>query len=90
MDFISSTLAYAPERRVKPLEGCAHRFFDTLRDPKTKLPTGNGLPPIFDFTQQELNMNPEIIAKLIPDHAKNESKERDDDDDNGGGKTKST
>jgi len=90
MDFISSTLAYAPERRVKPLEGCAHRFFDTLRDPKTKLPTGNGLPPMFDFTQQELNMNPEIIAKLIPDHAKNESKERDDDDDNGGGKTKST
>lgn len=70
IDFISTTLAYAPERRVKPLDGCAHSFFDELRDPKTKLPTGKPLPPLFDFTQHELDAKPEIVEKLIPDHLK--------------------
>jgi serine/threonine protein kinase len=84
MEFISSTLAYAPERRVKPLEGCAHRFFDELRDPKTKLPTGNGLPPMFDFTEHEYNAKPEIIEKLVPDHLRSQLEEKND----GGGKTR--
>lgn len=38
MDFIGSTLAYAPERRVEPLKGCSHPFFDELRNPDTRLP----------------------------------------------------
>jgi len=84
MEFISSTLAYAPERRVKPLEGCAHKFFDELRDPNTKLPTGNALPPLFDFTEHEYNAKPEIIEKLVPDHMRSQLEERND----GGGKTK--
>jgi len=71
MDFISRTLAYAPERRVKPLEGCAHSFFDELRDEKTRLPPlGKPLPPLFDFTSHELNSRPEILDKLIPLHLK--------------------
>ncbi|GFH55886.1 hypothetical protein CTEN210_12362 [Chaetoceros tenuissimus] len=82
IDFISTTLAYAPERRVKPLDGCAHSFFDELRDPKTKLPTGKPLPPLFDFTQHELDAKPEIVEKLIPDHLKGQFSD-------GGGKTKS-
>ena len=68
MDFISRTLAYAPERRVKPLEGCAHSFFDELRDEKTRLPSGKPLPPLFDFTAHELSSRPEILEKLIPSH----------------------
>lgn len=72
MDFISRTLAYAPERRVKPLEGCAHSFFDELRDEKTRLPPlGKPLPPLFDFTSHELNSRPEVLDKLIPLHLKN-------------------
>lgn len=72
MDFISLTLAYAPERRVKPLEGCAHSFFDELRDEKTRLPSGKPLPPLFDFTSHELNSRSEVLDKLIPNHLKNE------------------
>ena len=68
MDFISRTLAYAPERRVKPLEGCAHSFFDELRDEKTRLPSGKPLPPLFDFTAHELSSRPEVLEKLIPSH----------------------
>eukprot|EP00970_Alexandrium_tamarense_P003033 scaffold436_cov188-Alexandrium_tamarense.AAC.16 len=68
MDFIGSTLAYAPERRVKPLEGCAHAFFDELRDERTRLPNGNALPPLFDFTSHELASHTDLLAKLIPPH----------------------
>jgi hypothetical protein len=75
MDFISRTLAYAPERRVKPLEGCAHSFFDELRDEKTRLPMGKPLPPLFDFTAHELNSRPEVLDKLIPAHLKNKFKD---------------
>lgn len=82
MDFIASTLAYAPEERVKPLDGCAHPFFDELRNPSTKLPTGKELPPMFDFTQHELNSSPDILRKLIPDHLRNQM------DNGGGGKAK--
>lgn len=77
MDFISRTLAYAPERRVKPLEGCAHSFFDELRDEKTRLPPlGKPLPPLFDFTNHELNSRPEILDKLTPLHLKNKFLQR--------------
>lgn len=64
MDFIGSTLAYAPERRIKPLEGCAHPFFDELRDARTKLPNGSSLPPLFDFTAHELNSEPNLLDKV--------------------------
>eukprot|EP00573_Skeletonema_grethae_P000329 CAMPEP_0201689080 /NCGR_PEP_ID=MMETSP0578-20130828/2731_1 /ASSEMBLY_ACC=CAM_ASM_000663 /TAXON_ID=267565 /ORGANISM="Skeletonema grethea, Strain CCMP 1804" /LENGTH=457 /DNA_ID=CAMNT_0048173603 /DNA_START=192 /DNA_END=1565 /DNA_ORIENTATION=+ len=66
MDFIGGTLAYAPERRIKPLEGCGHAFFDELREEGTRLPNGNGLPPLFDFTSHELASSPELLAKLVP------------------------
>mmetsp|Transcript_30495 Transcript_30495/g.45413 ORF Transcript_30495/g.45413 Transcript_30495/m.45413 type:complete len:463 (-) Transcript_30495:577-1965(-) len=68
MDFIGSTLAYAPERRIKPLEGCAHPFFDELRDERTRLPNGKELPPIFDFTSHELSSPTELLQKLVPPH----------------------
>jgi len=68
MDFIASTLAYDPEQRVKPLEGCGHAFFGELRDDRTKLPNGNALPPIYDFTKHELASPPDLLSKLIPSH----------------------
>ena len=74
MDFISRTLAYAPERRVKPLEGCAHSFFDELRDEKTRLPPGKPLPPLFDFTAHELSSRPEVLENLIPSHLNDKMK----------------
>eukprot|EP00581_Thalassiosira_minuscula_P016925 CAMPEP_0183712128 /NCGR_PEP_ID=MMETSP0737-20130205/7360_1 /TAXON_ID=385413 /ORGANISM="Thalassiosira miniscula, Strain CCMP1093" /LENGTH=493 /DNA_ID=CAMNT_0025940707 /DNA_START=288 /DNA_END=1769 /DNA_ORIENTATION=- len=68
MDFIGSTLAYDPERRIRPLEGCGHAFFDELRDERTRLPNGNPLPPLFDFTHHELGSSPQLLAKLVPPH----------------------
>ena len=64
MDFIGKTLAYAPERRIKPLDGCAHPFFDELREESTKLPNNKALPPLFDFTEHELNARPDLLEKV--------------------------
>jgi len=64
MDFIGATLAYAPDRRIRPLEGCTHSFFDELRDERVRLPNGKSLPPLFDFTEHELNQSPEILEKV--------------------------
>lgn len=64
IDFIASTLAYTPEKRVKPLEGCAHAFFDSLRDETARLPSGEQLPPLFDFTAHELRAPAELLHKV--------------------------
>ncbi|CAH8356990.1 unnamed protein product [Eruca vesicaria subsp. sativa] len=53
------------------LEACAHPFFDALRDPNTSLPNGRALPPLFDFTAQELaGASVELRHRLIPEHAR--------------------
>lgn len=64
MDFIGSTLAYDPAKRVKPLEGCGHPFFDECREEGVRLPNGNPVPPLFDFTRHELSSSPELLAKV--------------------------
>lgn len=81
MDFIASTLAYTPENRVKPLEGCAHSFFDELRFENTRLPNGEALPPLFDFTSYELSSSPELVEKLLPPHASSSQAGPTDDSD---------
>lgn len=65
MDFIAATLAYTPSERLKPLEGCAHPFFDELRAPGAELPNGGGaFPPLFDFTERERLATLEIRDKV--------------------------
>ena len=67
IDLISKVLVYNPERRLKPLEAILHPFFDELREKATKLPNGNALPDLFDFTKEEISStSPEIIEQLIP------------------------
>jgi len=67
MDFIAKTLAYTPGKRLKPLEGCAHPFFDELRQEGIELPNNGGqLPPLFDWTPHELSLPQELLDKLVP------------------------
>lgn len=73
MDFIASTLAYTPSKRIKPLEGCAHAFFDEIRQESSRLPNGGGaLPPCFDFTAHELS-HTDLMGKLLPPFAHTDS-----------------
>ncbi|XP_052193592.1 shaggy-related protein kinase epsilon-like [Diospyros lotus] len=71
VDLVSRMLQYSPNLRCSALEACAHAFFDPLREPTACLPNGRPLPPLFDFTSQELaGASPELRQRLIPDHAK--------------------
>jgi glycogen synthase kinase 3 beta len=64
----SKLLEYTPSSRITPLEACAHPFFDELREPNNKLPNGRELPPLFNFTQHELTIQPSLNVRLMPSH----------------------
>jgi glycogen synthase kinase 3 beta len=70
INFMSEMLAYAPEKRIMPIPGLAHPFFDELRDPSCKLPNGKELPELFNFTEHERNANQGLMDKLLPAHAR--------------------
>lgn len=70
-DFISllqAFLEYDPEARVKPLEACAHRCFDDLRDERVRCSDGQPLPPdLFNLTSRELGTCPDALKdRLVP------------------------
>lgn len=66
IDLVSKLLEYNPAGRLTPLQTCAHPFLDELRNPSTRLPNGRPLPPLFDFTPQELSIEPTLNRTLIP------------------------
>ncbi|KAJ6839112.1 shaggy-related protein kinase alpha-like [Iris pallida] len=71
VDLISRLLQYSPKLRSTALEACAHPFFDELRDPNACLPNGRPLPPLFNFTPQELaGASSELMQRLIPANSK--------------------
>jgi hypothetical protein len=64
-------LVYVPSKRLTMLEACAHRFFDELRHPGFMLPGGEPVPPLFNFTEQELlGASIELRNSLVPQHAR--------------------
>ncbi|KAJ1728579.1 glycogen synthase kinase 3 [Coemansia biformis] len=68
IDLITKLLDYTPGKRLSSIQAMTHPFFDELRDPSTKLYNGNDLPELFDFSVDELSVEPELIAALIPEH----------------------
>jgi len=68
MELVGQLLEYTPSRRLSPLDACTHQFFDELRQANTRLPNGRPLPPVFNFSQAELEIKPSLNAKLIPAH----------------------
>jgi glycogen synthase kinase 3 beta len=68
IDLVSRLLEYTPSARVTPLQACAHTLFDELREPGTRLPSGRDLPPLFNFTDQELKVCPSLNSQLMPAH----------------------
>ncbi|XP_010523040.1 PREDICTED: shaggy-related protein kinase theta [Tarenaya hassleriana] len=70
VDLVSRLLQYSPNLRCTALEACAHPFFDDLRDPSVSLPNGRAMPPLFNFTAQEMaGASPELRHRLMPSHA---------------------
>ncbi|XP_037088130.1 glycogen synthase kinase-3 beta-like [Pollicipes pollicipes] len=70
IDLVSRLLQYTPTMRTTPLEACAHAFFNELRLPQARLPSGRELPPLFNFTDAELKACPSLTSTLVPAHAR--------------------
>lgn len=73
LDIIGKLLEYTPRVRIGPLEACAHAFFDELRDPGSRLPDGRELPLLYNFSPQELSIQPSLNAVLVPQHVRGAS-----------------
>eukprot|EP00339_Tiarina_fusa_P004438 CAMPEP_0117002128 /NCGR_PEP_ID=MMETSP0472-20121206/3903_1 /TAXON_ID=693140 ORGANISM="Tiarina fusus, Strain LIS" /NCGR_SAMPLE_ID=MMETSP0472 /ASSEMBLY_ACC=CAM_ASM_000603 /LENGTH=112 /DNA_ID=CAMNT_0004702377 /DNA_START=812 /DNA_END=1150 /DNA_ORIENTATION=+ len=72
VDLLSKLLVYEPLKRLSALEICAHPFFDSLREEGAKLPNGDDLPPLFNFSVEELNAAPPSArSKLVPARFRN-------------------
>ncbi len=68
---LEDLLVYSPNRRLSAWEACDSSFFDCLQQAES-LPNGNPLPPLFNFSGQELeSMPPEVRRRLgnTEDHA---------------------
>ena len=77
LEFLPRLLDYTPTLRLTSVEAMVHPFFDELRDPETRLPSGRELPPLFDFTADELSsFKPEQVRNLFPPHAVTELRQR--------------
>ena len=68
VDLISSVLKYRPSARLNMLPALAHSFYDELRQPGARLPSKLPLPPLFNFTPQELAGCPHLSEVLVPFH----------------------
>nr|CAD7392847.1 unnamed protein product [Timema cristinae] len=68
IDLVSRLLEYTPSSRISPLQACAHTFFEELRETNTRLPNGRELPPLFNFTEHELSIQPSLNSVLLPRH----------------------
>jgi glycogen synthase kinase 3 beta len=65
VDLISQLLVYAPDRRATAMGAMTHHFFDDLRLPGARLPSGAPLPPLFNWLPGELDAaTPAVLARL--------------------------
>lgn len=66
IDLVSKFLKYAPDSRLKPLEGCALPLFDELRDQNLKLPNNLPPPPLFDVRCSRKNASENVPLTRCP------------------------
>lgn len=59
-------LIYRPNERVHPLRALSCEAFAELRDKNTRLPDGKPIRlDLFNFTDAELNVHPQITQELL-------------------------
>jgi glycogen synthase kinase 3 beta len=66
IELVSHLLEYTPTTRLSAIEAMCHAFFDDLRQEATKMPNGKDLPPLFNFTREELSIRPDLNRQLVP------------------------
>jgi len=76
IDLVSRLLEYTPTARLSAIEAMCHPFFDELRLEGTRMPNGKPLPPLFNFTREELSIRPDLNRTLVPPHLEPELRSR--------------
>ncbi len=72
IDLISRLLEYTPSARLTAVEALCHPFFDELRTGEIRMPNGREVPALFNWTKEELSVRPDLISRLVPQHAEAE------------------
>ncbi|XP_017013230.2 glycogen synthase kinase-3 alpha [Drosophila takahashii] len=70
-DLLNSCLVYESSARILPMVACGHSSYDELRIMDAlglRMPNGYPLPPLFNFTSQELGTDPKLWVMLLPLH----------------------
>jgi glycogen synthase kinase 3 beta len=66
IDLIGQLLRFVPRERLHVFDALAHPYFDELREPDIEMPGGVEVPPLFNFTDEELAIaNTRRVAHLI-------------------------
>ncbi len=62
---LTEIFKYSPQTRLSAWEACAHDFHKRIRNgsPSLRLPNGNPLPPLFDFSTEEITE----MSNVLPD-----------------------
>lgn len=73
LDLLRHLVTYRPLDRYTPLQACAHHFFDEIRSESTLLANGKPLPPLFNFSPEEIEVatQDKILDILVPAWYKN-------------------
>eukprot|EP01147_Barroeca_monosierra_P010152 gene10152-2315_t len=64
-DLVSAILIYDPQQRLTALEALAHPAMDEVRSPEF-IDRAKTLPMLFNFSEEEFVLQPELREKLIP------------------------
>ncbi|EDW76167.1 uncharacterized protein Dwil_GK15312 [Drosophila willistoni] len=68
-DLLNNCLVYQPIDRISALQACADQSFNELRlmeTLQTNMPNGERLPPLFNFTKEELGSDAKLALQLLP------------------------
>lgn len=66
LDLVARLLEYTPTSRLSAIEAMCHPLFNELRVETTSMPSGREMPPLFNFTREELSIRPDLNATLVP------------------------
>jgi len=62
---LNGLLRFQPAQRITAFQALANDFFDSLRDPESRLPSDQRLPQLFEWTAQEINNMPAAVKQKV-------------------------
>jgi serine/threonine protein kinase len=69
VDLVSKLCVFMPAARMRGYGTLLHPFFEELRAPDAVLPNGKELPPLFEFTNEEIAfIGADLLRQLVPPH----------------------